>query len=268
MIPDVILRVTDLKKSFPRNGSYLSVLDGLSFEVKRNDFISIVGPSGCGKTTLLEILARLQTLSSGSMDFLREKNSDNLHSDISLIVFQQYNRSLYPFMSVASNVNFTLDAIKGLTQSEKNLRINEALRVTGLSRFSSYYPWELSGGMQQRVALARAIASRPMILLLDEAFGSLDTQNKTALEDELLSLAERYDLTVLYVTHDIDSAIYCGRRIMVLSALPSKVITLFDNEIPYPREQIETRRDPRFLDYREHLFKLLKNESERSTENQ
>ena len=109
------------------------------------------------------------------------------------------------------------------------------------------------------------ISARPMTLLLDEAFGSLDTQTKATLEDELLDLTDKYDLTVLYVTHDIDSAIYCGRRIMALSALPTKILTLFDNEIPFPRDQIETRRDQRFLDYRERLFKLLKNETERTT---
>lgn len=266
MAPEVILRVTDLEKRFPRNGGSLSVLDGISFEVRRGDLISIVGPSGCGKTTLLEILARLQEPTSGSVVFSRTQNNDDLHSDISLIVFQQYNRSLYPFMSVASNVRFALDAIEGLPRSEKDDRIDEALRVTGLSSFASYYPWELSGGMQQRVALARAIAVRPMTLLLDEAFGSLDTQTRANLEDELLGLAEKYGLTVLYVTHDIDSAVYFGQRIMALSALPTQVLTLFDNEIPFPRNQIETRRDERFLAYREQLFTLLKNEKERITE--
>ncbi len=268
MVPDIILRVTDLKKCFPREGGSLSVLGGLSFDVRRGDLISIVGPSGCGKTTLLEILARLQKPTSGSVEFTSIRNNADLHSNISLIVFQQYNRSLYPFMKVAANVRFTLDAIKDMSHSEKDTRVDEALRVTGLSSFSSYYPWELSGGMQQRVALARAIAARPMTLLLDEAFGSLDTQTRSDLEDELLALAERYDLTVLYVTHDIDSAIYCGRCIMALSALPAKVLALFENEIPFPRNQIESRRDQRFLDYRETLFKLLKNETNHITKNQ
>lgn len=260
MEPDIILRVDKLKKHFPRNGDGLLVLDDISFDVRKGDFISIVGPSGCGKTTLLEIVAQLQAPTLGEVKYSSSTGRNDLHSNLCLIVFQQYNRSLYPFMTVAKNVSFVLDAIDGLLRSEKKTRVKESLSVTGLSAFADYYPWELSGGMQQRVALARVIAARPMILLLDEAFGSLDTQTMANLEDELLMLVEKYDLTVLYVTHDIDSAVYCGDRIMVLSSSPTKILALFKNELPRPRDQILTRRDQQFLDYREQLYKLIKNE--------
>lgn len=258
MSSDVIFRVNKLVKRFPRNGDggSLLVLDQISFEVRKGDFISIVGPSGCGKTTLLEILSQLQSPTSGEVQTIPQDDASNTHSNLSLIVFQQYNRSLYPFMRVTANVRFAMDAIPTISKAEKDARTKEALAVTGLSDFAGYYPWELSGGMQQRVALARAIAVRPRTLLLDEAFGSLDTLTRSGLEDELLALVERYGLTVLYVTHDIDSAIYCGKRVMVLSNSPTRILELFDNELPFPRDQISTRRDSMFLEYRERLYKL------------
>lgn len=254
-----MLTVSNLSKSFPNENGQLDVLDNISFSLQPGDFLSIVGPSGCGKTTLLEIVGSLQSASSGKIETQKVKINNN-HSDLSLFVFQQYNRSMLPFLTVAGNVQFVLESIKGITHEEKIKRVEESLAITKLTEFAKYYPWQLSGGMQQRVAFARVVAARPKILLLDEAFGSLDTQTTYELEDELLSLTNKYNLTTIYVTHDIGSAIYCGKRLIVLSALPANIVSDIKNELPYPRNQIETRNDKRFLECRKEIYSLIKGE--------
>jgi NitT/TauT family transport system ATP-binding protein len=252
-----VLKVTNLSKSFPTENGKLEVLDNISFSLQSGDFLSIVGPSGCGKSTLLEILASLQSASSGKVEKQKAKINNN-HSNLSLFVFQQYNRSMLPFLTVAGNVHFVLDSIKAITKQEKIERVKESLAITKLTDFENYYPWQLSGGMQQRVAFARIVAARPKIVLLDEAFGSLDAQTTYELEDELLDLTNKYNLTTIYVTHDIGSAIYCGKRIIVLSGLPANIISDINNELPYPRHQIDTRNDKRFLEYRKEIYSLIK----------
>jgi len=252
-----ILKVADLSKSFPTDNGKLNVLDNISFNLQHGDFLSIVGPSGCGKSTLLEIVASLQSASSGKVETQKVKLNNN-HSDLSLFVFQQYNRSMLPFLTVTGNVQFVLDSIKGISQQEKIKRVEESLAITKLTEFAKYYPWQLSGGMQQRVAFARVVAARPKIVLLDEAFGSLDAQTTYELEDELLDLTNKYNLTTIYVTHDIGSAIYCGKRIIALSGLPANIIRDIKNELPYPRHQIDTRNDKRFLEYRKEIYSLIK----------
>lgn len=256
-----LLEVYNLTKSFPRNGDNLLVLDNISFNLEKGTLLSIVGPSGCGKTTLLEILASLQSQTSGKIIYHNEKqlNSDQ-YSDLKLIVFQEYNRSMYPFLTVFGNIKFTLDALP-IKAKEKNKRIDAAISMTGLSEFSEYYPWELSGGMQQRVALARAIAARPKVLFLDEPFGSLDTQTKYKLEDDVIRLTHEYQLATIYITHDIDSAIYCGQRIIMLSKLPARIKVNIQSELLYPRDQIATRNSSKFLEYRKELYSSLKLEN-------
>lgn len=254
-----ILKITGLSKSFPNEDGELKVLDNISFNLESGDFLSIVGPSGCGKTTLLEIIASLQSASSGKVE-IDKNNINSHHSDLALFVFQQYNRSMLPFLTVAGNVQFVLESIPNLSSIEKANRVKESLELTKLSKFEDYYPWQLSGGMQQRVAFARIVAARPKIVLLDEAFGSLDAQTTYDLEDELLELTRKYKLTTIYVTHDIGSAIYCGRRIMALSSIPANIIADIENSIPYPRHQIETRNDIRFLDFRKKIYSLIKNQ--------
>jgi NitT/TauT family transport system ATP-binding protein len=264
MNSEIILNVDQIEKAFGNNGDRLLVLNKISFQIQKGEFMSIIGPSGCGKTTLLEILAKLQTPSAGkiTVDNSFSANENSIHNTLSIIVFQQYNRSLFPFMTVASNINFSLDSIKTLSKKEKEKRLKESLAVTGLSKFSNYYPWQLSGGMQQRVAIARVLAVRPMILLLDEPFASLDTQTRYILEDELTSITQKYNLTVIYVTHDIDSAIYMGKRIILLSKLPAQILADIKIDLPYPRDQITTRAAPKFSEYREYLYNLLKQQIE------
>jgi len=259
MKPQVILTIKDIYKSFDKDGSKSLVLDGICLDVNKGEFISLIGPSGCGKTTFLEILAKLQNLSSGQVTLrnLEEPGHDGQNHRC-LMVFQQYNRSLFPFMTVAENIKFALRSLKNIDQKLKKERIQDVLSVTRLSSFYNYYPWQLSGGMQQRLALARALAVRPTILLLDEPFASLDAQSKYLLEDETISLAKKFNLTVIYVTHDIDSAIYCGTRVILFSALPARILLDTQNNLPDPRHQLKTRRDPRFLEAREKLYNLLK----------
>ncbi len=251
-----ILKVKVLSKSFPTDSGELKVLNSLNFNLEAGNFLSIVGPSGCGKTTLLEVIASLQKPTSGSIE-INPNNSAGL-SDLSLIVFQQYNRSMLPFLTVRENIRFVLESLPQLSQSEKSDRVDESLRITKLTKFSEYYPWQLSGGMQQRVAFARIIAARPKLVLLDETFGSLDAQTTHTLEDELLELVRKYNFTTIYVTHDIESAIYCGSRIIVLSSIPATIVKDISNKLPYPRNQIETKNDKRFLEYRNEIYSLIK----------
>ncbi len=258
MIHNPILIVDNLSKIFHNDSYDLKVLDNISFELGAGEFLSIVGPTGCGKTTLLEIIGSLKTATGGKVE-INGNVQNNDHSDLVLFVFQQYNRSMLPFLTVEGNIRFVLESIPNLLPADKNDRINESLEITKLADFSDYYPWQLSGGMQQRVAFARIVAARPKIVLLDEAFGSLDTQTTYELEDELLDLVNKYNLTTIYVTHDIGSALYCGNRIFTLSPIPSKIISVIENEISYPRHQIETRNDVRFLDYRKEIYSLIIN---------
>lgn len=256
-----VLHVSALQKSFRDNdGGCLHVLTGISFTLSKEEVLGIVGPSGCGKTTLLEIIAGLQNADDGKIelenDYVGKGQAFN-----PVMVFQDYTRSLLPFKRVAGNIRFALSA-QSLTKAEVGNRLEEVLSITNLQEFADYYPWQLSGGMQQRVALARALALRPSVLLLDEPFASVDQQTQYLLEDEVLQIVSRYGLTVIYVTHDLDSAVYCSSRCIALSRRPARLIDEIDIQLPYPRAQDQSRSDPKFVEYRTHLYKLMKHEIE------
>jgi len=237
-------------------------LGGISLRVGEGEFVSVVGPSGCGKTTLLRCLAGLMTPSSGTVT-LYDQRITAVPKDLTL-VFQDYGRSLYPWLKVRANVDFPLrDA--GLDKAERAERVGQALADVGLEAHAEKYPRQLSGGMQQRVAIARALAYRPALLLMDEPYASVDAQTRASLEDMLLSVWATRRKTVLFVTHDIDESVYLADRVIVLSRSPAHVIADITVDIPRPRDQIDTKSLHQFVELRAEVARLIRAEGHQGT---
>lgn len=249
--PDIetILNVENLKKNYGET----RILDGIDFEVAKGEFVCIVGPSGSGKTTLLRSIAGLQEPSSGRTVF--EGREVTEPPEKLAVVFQDYSRSLLPWLKVEENIALP---IRGLVPaSELRKRVSEALDSVGLKGKGDLYPWQMSGGMQQRAAIARGLAYNPEVLLMDEPFAAVDAQTRIELEDLVLRLRDEYDTTVLFVTHDIDEAVYLADRVIVLSGAPTTVNKNIKVELAQPRDQINTKRDPLYGELREQVFDLI-----------
>ena len=258
MMPSVpLLDVAGICHSFVVNNAPVPVIDNLSCSVAGREFLSVVGPSGCGKSTLLRIMAGLLHPSSGTVR-VNGRPIDGPPRELTYI-FQQYTRALYPWLTVLANVEFGLRYgwFRGTASAERRRRSEAMLQAMDLHEFRSSYPWQLSGGMQQRVALARGLVCQPQMVLLDEPFSSVDAQTRASLQDLTLTLWRDYTLTALLVTHDIDEAVYLSSRVLVLSPRPTKIIASIDIDIPYPRTQIETRSNPRFIALRNHIHGVL-----------
>jgi len=230
------------------------ILRDISFEVAEREFVCLVGPSGCGKTTLLRALAGLTPVSSGKV-FFREKAVEKPQADLA-IVFQDYGRALLPWRTVAGNVALALEA-KRIPRDRHEALIRPLLKKMKLEEHAEKFPLQLSGGMQQRLQIARCLAQEPQMLLMDEPFGSLDAITRQELQDEVARLAREEGRTIVFVTHDLEEAIYLGDRVVALAANPGRVAEIVDIELPHPRRQLETREDARFLQYRHRLFKHL-----------
>jgi NitT/TauT family transport system ATP-binding protein len=250
-----MLKVDHLAKTYGEGADAVEAIGNLSFEIKEKEFVCIVGPSGCGKTTLLKCMSGLLPPSSGSVH-LHGQRVDGPPEQTAL-VFQEYGRSLFPWLTVRQNVGFPLRR-KQLGKSEVRRLVEDALGSVGLTRFVDRYPWELSGGMQQRVAIARAIAYQPEILLMDEPFASVDAQTRADLEDLILEVRRRYGVTVAFVTHDIDESVYLGDRIVVLTRAPSRVQEVLEVNLPEQRDQVDTKELPEFAHLRAHVFRQIK----------
>ncbi|MQA13255.1 MAG: ATP-binding cassette domain-containing protein [Pseudonocardiaceae bacterium] len=251
-----MLEVKALRKVYGSDAEAKPAVADLSFEVAEGEFVCILGSSGCGKTTMLRCLSGLAPATSGEV-LLYGTPVTGPPADMSF-VFQDYSRSLLPWMSVARNVAFPLRH-KGFSAREARAATDEALQAVGLAGQGRSYPWQLSGGMQQRVAIARALAYRPRILLMDEPFASVDAQTRAELEDLLLRIWERFGVTIVFVTHDIDEAVYLADRVLVLSA-PATVRHVADVALPRPRGQLETKRLPEFAGLRSELLSSLQRE--------
>lgn len=244
-----ILSVEELKKSYGDT----QILAGLNFEVSKGEFVCIVGPSGSGKTTLLRSIAGLQEPTSGRTVF--EGQEVTRPPEKLAVVFQDYSRSLLPWLRVKDNIALP---IRGLIPAkEVHQRVSEALKSVGLEGKGALYPWQMSGGMQQRAAIARGLAYNPEVLLMDEPFAAVDAQTRIELEDLVLRLRDEYDTTVLFVTHDIDEAVYLADRVLVLSGAPTTVNKNIKVELAQPRDQITTKRDPLYGELREQVFDLI-----------
>jgi len=248
-----LLRVDGVTHSY---GSNL-VIGDITFDVSAGEFVSIVGPSGAGKTTLLRILSGLMKPTGGVLEF-EGQAVDGVPRDLAM-VFQDYSRSLPPWLSVLKNVMFPLT---DLSKDEKHERAYSALASVGLKGHEQKYPWELSGGMQQRVAIARALAYQPRLLLMDEPFASLDAQTREELEDLVLNLRNEYDITTLFVTHDITESVYLADRILALTTSPATIAEAIEVPIPSPRDQITTKEREDFVHLRSRVARLIREQNE------
>ena len=231
-----------------------TVLDGVTFEVRDGEFLCVVGGSGTGKTTLLRALAGLVRPSGGELSFGGEPITGP--SRDRAIIFQDYSKALLPWRTVRGNIALSLEA-RRVPPEMREATIDELVAKMGLTHAQRQFPGQLSGGMQQRVQIARCLAQEPKILLMDEPFGALDAMTRQALQDELLQLAADKKITVVFITHDLEEAIYLGDSVVVLGGTPATVIETVGVGLPRPRNQLTTREDARFLAHRHRLFQLL-----------
>ena len=245
------LEVRGLHKVYQGRGRSVEALRDLTFAVEASELVCVVGPSGCGKTTLLRCIAGLLEPTAGEV--LLEGARVGGPPPGMAVVFQEYGRSLFPWMSVRANVELPLRA-KRLQGQRRDELVSEALGAVGLGDVHGAYPWQLSGGMQQRVAIARAVAYEPHVLLMDEPFAAVDAQTRAELEDLVRSVWHRTEVTILFVTHDIDEAVYLGQRVLVLSSSPTVVQEDLTVDLPAERDQLTTRSDPRFTRLRTHVY--------------
>jgi ABC-type nitrate/sulfonate/bicarbonate transport system ATPase subunit len=230
------------------------VLSDVSFEVAAGEFVCIVGPSGCGKTTLLRLIAGLLPPTGG--EIVVDGRPVRGPARERAIVFQDYSKALLPWRTAAGNIALSLEA-SGIAEPQRSQRVSRLIEKMRLEHAARQFPSQLSGGMQQRVQIARALAQEPKVLLMDEPFGALDAITRQGLQDEVTRLAAEHRTTVVFITHDLEEAIYLGDQVIVLSANPGRIAERIVVEIPRPRSQLETREDRRFLAYRHRLFGLL-----------
>jgi NitT/TauT family transport system ATP-binding protein len=235
-----------LSLGLTHHGARRRIIEDITLDVKRGEFLTIVGASGTGKTTLLRLLGGLQAASSGTVSF-RGQPVDGPPDGV-VVVFQDYSHALLQWRTVAGNVALGLEGT--VAEPERSARVTQALEMVGLERCASDHPWQLSGGMQQRVQIARALALRPAVMLMDEPFGALDAMTKAALQDELLGVHARTGTSFVFITHDIEEAVYLGDRVVVLGGPPGSIHKVMTIDLPRPRDQIATRQAPEFLAHR------------------
>jgi NitT/TauT family transport system ATP-binding protein len=257
-----LLEIDRVHKAYGTGPAAVTAVEDVTLTAHPGEMLCIVGPSGCGKTTLLRCVSGLIPPTSGTVTVDGEVVTAPPRS--MALVFQDYSRSLLPWMTVHANVVLPLKA-RRMPRAERDELAAGALAAVGLEGHGHRHPWQLSAGMQQRVAIARALAYEPRILLLDEPFASVDAQTRADLQDLLLDVWHRTNLTVLLVTHDVDEAAYLADRIVVLSASPALVKETIDVELPRPRDQIRTRQRPEFADLRGRVFASVRAEAGRQS---
>ncbi|GAA4542254.1 MULTISPECIES: ABC transporter ATP-binding protein [Streptomyces] len=249
-----MLDVQGLHKVYEGAGRRTEAVRDLTFSVAAGELVCLVGPSGCGKTTVLKCVGGLLAPTSGEVR-LAGRPVDGPPPGMAF-VFQEYGRSLFPWMRVGQNVELPLKQ-KRLSRERRRALVADALESVGLADAAGAYPWQLSGGMQQRVAIARALAYEPEVLLMDEPFAAVDAQTRAELEDLVRRLWRERGITILFVTHDIDEAVYLGERVLVLSASPTVVQEQFKVGLPAERDQLHTRVDPRFAELRTRVYEQV-----------
>ncbi|SFL81226.1 NitT/TauT family transport system ATP-binding protein [Bradyrhizobium sp. NFR13] len=252
----VQLTVQNISKSFPGKGGDVNVLDDLSFSINERDFVSIIGPSGCGKTTIFNIIAGLLEPDGGTITY-RGKEIESLRGRVGYMMQKDL---LFPWRTVMGNVLLGLET-RGVDQKEAEEKAREYLKQFGLAGFENAYPKTLSGGMRQRVALIRTLIMDPDILLLDEPFSALDYQTRLYLEGVLKDAVQKFNKTVILVTHDIDEAVALSKRVVVLSGRPARVKVVHEIDIE-ATSPITARNDVKFSTY----FKTLCAELDIQTE--
>src|SRR6201996_5478555 len=248
---EVILRIEKLAKNFEADGECRTVFSDLTLDIHRREFICVIGPSGCGKSTLIRIVAGLDECSGG--DILLDGKSVWGPGPDRGMVFQGY--TLFPWLTVKRNVMFGM-MMTGKAESTAESEARQWLEMVGLSRFEEAYPHELSGGMKQRVAIARALANNPQVLIMDEPFGALDALTRCKMQNYLLQIWKRVDVTILFITHDLDEAIYLSDRILVLGVNPGGAREFIENPVPRPRS-VPQLLSPEFLATKARLDELI-----------
>ncbi|MEZ4726594.1 MAG: ABC transporter ATP-binding protein [Caldilineaceae bacterium] len=246
-----------IQKSYQRHQGSTLALHNISFQVAAHEFLCVVGPSGCGKTTLLKLIAGLQTPDRGSITFGGETKVGSVTQPISAMVFQ--DQGLFPWLTVLENAAFGLE-MQGVDRQTRQASAGQWLRNVGLADFLYSYPHQLSGGMRQRVALARAFLADAPILLMDEPFGALDAQTRLLMQAELLSLWQNKRKTVVYVTHDIEEAIWLGDRVLILSGRPGQILEEMKIPLARPRtllHQLSASEQTIMTEYRWHIWEKL-----------
>jgi NitT/TauT family transport system ATP-binding protein len=241
------------KKTVKDSTAEIKALAEVSLSIREKEFISIIGPSGCGKTTLLKIIDGLIPYDSGAI--LINGNKISGPGPDRAVVFQTF--ALLPWRTVLANVEFSLE-LRRVPQEQRTIIARDYLKRVGLEDFENHYPHELSGGMQQRAGLARALAVNPMILLMDEPFGSVDAQTRQLLQEELLELWQREQKTVIFITHSMDEAVYLSDRVVIMTPRPGRVAEILDVPLPRPRIAEDVRRDPNFADLTNYIWNSLK----------
>jgi NitT/TauT family transport system ATP-binding protein len=247
------LLVDRLEKRFTSHGR--AAFKDITFSVGQGEFVALIGPSGCGKSTLLHIMAGLSRPTSGAVRLAGEE-IDAPRPEM-MFVFQQYTKSIFPWKTVLENVLLGVKYHSTLSRQALEKFCLEQLDLVGLRHYPHYYPYQLSGGMQQRVAIARALARRPKILLMDEPFSALDAMMRVELQDLLLKLWSDLKLTIVFVTHDLDEALYLAQRVIMLSASPGTIAEEVAVPLAYPRRQIETRSEDTYLALRKRLYRNM-----------
>jgi len=251
----VALEATGVKKIYRKDGREMPVLDVGSFIAREGEFITIIGPSGCGKSTFLHIMGGFISADAGTIRVYG--SAVNGPGPDRGMMFQEF--ALFPWKTVAGNVAWGLEA-QNFPGSEIEARVQQYLEIMGLADFRNHYPAEISGGMKQRVALARVLAFNPKVLLMDEPFGALDAQTRETMQEEVTRLWESTGKTIVFVTHDIEEAVFLGDRVVVLSARPGRIREEVNIALPRPRG-LEVKKSMQCHEYRNHIWDLIRSES-------
>lgn len=250
----VIFELEGVAVTLHSGQSQRQILEDVSFRVREGEVVGVVGPSGTGKTTLLRVLSGLLRHSAGSV--LLDSKPVLAPTPEAVTVFQDYASALLPWRTVQRNVALPLEG--RISKSERRERVVRALEVVGLADRLDDYPWRLSGGMQQRVQIARALVLEPRVLLMDEPFGALDAITKGSLHDQLLDVQAKTGATIVFITHDVEEAVYLSDRVMVIHGSPGRIVHEVGTDLPRPRDQIATRDLPRYHEVRHELAKVLR----------
>lgn len=246
------IEIDRLSKSFATADAALVVIDDVSLRVPSGQFVSVVGPSGCGKTTLLRCVVGLERPNGGEVRHFGQAVIGPPRG--MAVVFQDYSRSLFPWMNVARNLDLPLRAI-GVEKTDRQERISKVLDMVGLGGLGKRYPWQLSGGMQQRIAIARALVVRPQTLVMDEPFAAVDAQTRMELQSLVLDLWTELKFSALFVTHDIDEAVFLADRVVVMAK--SKIQEDINVPVKRPRDHHSTKRDSGFVELRDHIYSKM-----------
>ncbi|WP_236717954.1 ABC transporter ATP-binding protein [Actinoplanes sp. TFC3] len=252
-----MITIDRIHKSYPLKGETFTALGDVSLELADNEFVTVVGPSGCGKTTLMNILAGLETPTSGQA--LVDGQAVTGPGPERGVIFQQY--ALFPWLTVRKNVEFGLKT-KGVGRDERRRIAEHFIDLVGLTQFADALPKTLSGGMKQRVAIARAYAVNPSILLMDEPFGAVDALTRVRLQDQLLATWSQEKRTVVFITHDVDEAVFLANRVVVMAARPGRIVEIIDVDLPYPRND-ELRLSPAFTALRNRVWNAVYHQESR-----